>query len=81
MPYLIEKSCGTRIPAQISADHARYVAQSMRVIEIADDGTEIGDVLPDAPEDAQALQLEQETAGDAAPIAKPAAKKAAKAKK
>lgn len=84
MPYLIEKTCGTRTPAFISADHARYLAQSMRVMEVADDGTELGDVTPDAPDELREVQAGQETAGDAgeeAPVAKPAAKKAAKVKK
>jgi len=81
MPYLIEKSCGTRTQVDITADEARYKAQSARVIEIAADGTVIGDVQPDASNDAQLLQAEQEAAGDAgeaAPVAKPAAKKAAR---
>lgn len=48
MPYLIEKSDGTRTQVEMSADEARFKAQTQRVIEIHADGSVIGDVQPES---------------------------------
>lgn len=90
MPYLIEKSCGTRTQVVMTADEARFKAQSVRVIEIAEDGMEIGDVGPEGPTvheqvagalDAALAAIAADHDEPAIKAPAPAAKKAAKAKK
>lgn len=72
MPYLIEKSCGTRTRVEMTAEEAAYKAQSVRIIEITEEGVVIGDV---------ASSLEAEGDAGAQPEAKPARKTAATVKK
>lgn len=50
MPYLIEKSDGSRVPADLTPDEARFKAQQFRVIEVDADGAVVGDVHADGAE-------------------------------
>lgn len=92
MPYLIEKSDGTRLPMNLTPEEAAFKAQSFRVFETDADGVVVGEVgavdghpaivdEPPAP-GAQAEDGEQQAdaapAEAPAPAAKPARKSAKK---
>lgn len=76
MPYLIEKSDGTRLPMNLTPEEAVYKAQSFRVLETDADGVIVGEVgvsegQPDTVDDAPSTDAQPE-GGEQQPEAPPA---------
>lgn len=81
MPFLIYRDSATATPVDITMEEARHRAQMFRVVEISEDGSVVGDVVPDqGPQgEPEAVQTQPPIPSEVAPVV--AAKKAPRAKK